>query len=258
MTITSHGPAARRSPVQDALGAAFVLLLCAAVSGCATTAPAAVPASAASEEPPPLFTGVTGDVVDAGTYVVSGFDIPFEITLDDGWTQYEDFALIKDDAVFVSFWSPTHTPAEACDWNGTFQQIEPDADAFLDALVRQTSTSVSDPRGTMVSGYVGWEVEVALEPGIDPADCTRDIACLHSQGSGSCGRYFAHATEQDTIRILDLDGELAILTVGQFHDPGEELRADAWRVFDSIAFQTPSDETGDDEAPARTRTLRPV
>ena len=62
--------------------------------------------------------------VVAGTYVADGFGVPFEITIaEDGWSEFDGFALVKADEGFVSFWSPTHVPGDACGWQATNGEV---------------------------------------------------------------------------------------------------------------------------------------
>ena len=92
-----------------------------------TAQPTATPPSGSLDEPdatelPPLFDG-SPEVV-AGTYVADGFGVPFEITIaEDGWSEFDGFALVKADEGFVSFWSPTHVPGDACGWQATNGEV---------------------------------------------------------------------------------------------------------------------------------------
>jgi hypothetical protein len=64
-------------------------------------------------------------VIDAGTYLVTGYPVPIEITVPDGWVTYDGSGLGKDDPdlpdewdIAVTFWPPpmsrrTHAPGAA-------------------------------------------------------------------------------------------------------------------------------------------------
>ncbi len=74
-----------------------------------------------------------GDL-DAGTYLVTGYTVPFEVTVPDGWETGDGANLFKDDpnhpedgAVFLVFWPGDHVPTDACAWQGALVQVGPTA-----------------------------------------------------------------------------------------------------------------------------------
>lgn len=220
------------------LALAAALLLCAGLSGCtAADSTAAVPTAASSEVPPLPYEGD----LDAGTYLATAFTVPFEITVPDGWSMAFGDLLEKELSpgmgVFLTFPRPTHVPADACAWSGTITQIGPSVDDFVDALATTASTTTTAPADVTSGGFSGVEFALAVESGIDITDCSHDQVCIHSTGSSSCSRYYQTVAQHETYRVFDLDGDRAVVTVGQWEaDVDPALVEEARTVFDSIVF----------------------
>jgi hypothetical protein len=209
-----------------------------ACSAPATTASAPT-ASAASIPPLPQ----NEEELDAGTYLVTGFTVPFSITVPDGWSSF-GWGVLKADAVewkvFVNFQIPTSVPADACAWKGTFAEFEPTPEAFAGVMAAQTSTETSPPVPITMGDYAGVEYDYWIESGVDPLDCDTERLCLWAtDGYSECTRGYEHPTERETDRVLDLNGEFALIAVGQFIDVDPALTAEARAVFDSITFDPP-------------------
>ena len=105
----------------------------------------------------------SGDL-EAGTYLVSSFTEPFEITVPDGWLSDGGEVLFKDDpdhpdelAVAVVFWPTPYVPTDACAWQGNLVEVGPSAEAFVDAMTAQTSTASTPPVEVVVGDYSGFE-----------------------------------------------------------------------------------------------------
>ena len=239
----------RRSRVTHAaysqqVGAAVALLTCIGLAAC-TAAETPSPASTAEARTVAPFPE-SGDI-DAGTYLVTGYTVPFEITVPDGWGTVDGANLFKDDpnhpedgAVFLIFWPADYVPTDACAWQGALVQVDPTAEAFVDAMTAQTSTVSTPPVEVVVGDYSGLEFDHSVESDVDITDCDGGKFCVHSDRAQECGRWYSDPGERETYRVVDLNGERAVIAVGQFHesiDPAltEEARA----VFDSIEFVAP-------------------
>ena len=224
--------------------AAVALLTCIGLAAC-TAAETPTPASTAPARTVAPFPE-SGDL-DAGTYLVTGYTVPFEVTVPDGWETGDGANLFKDDpnhpedgAVFLVLWPGDHVPADACAWRGSLVRAGPTAEEFVDAVTAQTSAASTTPVRVVVGDYSGLEFDHAVESDVDITDCDGGQFCVHSDRAQECGRWYSDPGERETYRVVDLDSEFAVITVGQFYesiDPAltEEARA----VFDSIVFVAP-------------------
>jgi len=93
----------------------------------------------------------------------------------------------------------------------------------------------------MVGDYSGFEFDYAVESGVDITDCDGGKFCVYSESAQDCnGKVYGDAGQRETYRVVNLNGERAVIAVGQSHesmDPAliEEARA----IFDSIKFVRP-------------------
>jgi hypothetical protein len=189
---------------------AIALLACFGLSAC--TAPEA-PSPAATTEArtiPPLPTVPplpdSGDI-DAGTYLVTSFKENFEITVPDGWVSEDGDGLAKDDpdhpdelAVFVGWWPSNHVPTDACAWQGALVEVNPSAQACVDAMTAQTSTASTPPVEVVVGDYSGVEFDHSVEGDVDIKAYDNGQFCVHSGYSNLCTRWYSSAAERETYR----------------------------------------------------------
>jgi hypothetical protein len=185
----------------------------------------------------------SGDI-DAGTYLVTSYTEPFEITVPDGWLSDGGDVLAKDDpdhpdegAVVVGWWPATFVPTDSCAWQGALAEVDPSAEAFVDAMTAQTSTASTQPVEVVVGDYSGFEFDHSIEGDVDITACDRDKFCIHSEFSNECTRWYSTQEERETYRVIDLNGQRALTWVTQFHESiNPELTREARAVFDSIVF----------------------
>jgi hypothetical protein len=226
------------------IGVAVAMLACSGLSACTATEP---PSPASTTEADTIAPFPESGVIDAGTYLVTGYPVPFEITVPDGWVTYDGSGLGKDDPdlpdewdVAVTFWPATHVPTDACAWSGALVQVDPTAKAFVDAMTAQASTVSTPPVKVMVGDYSGIEFDHAVESDVDITDCDGGKLCINSNSAQDCdGREYRNVGEHDTYRAVDLNGECAVIAVGQPHgsiDPA--LTREARAIFDSIVFRS--------------------
>jgi hypothetical protein len=220
------------------LGVAAAILMCAALGACTAAQP---PTPAATEPAAATPLPATNVALDAGTYLVDRFSVPLEVTVPEGWTWAQDAVLRKDvgdtEGVFVWFGYATYVPTNACQWPGTLTEVGPSVQEFADALEAQTSTTMTDAREFSVGGYRGVEFGFAVEGVAALEDCSGAKICIHSEAP-SCTRWYnSSVAQRETYRVLDLDGERAIVTFGEFDDKTQPaLVEEAQGVFDSITF----------------------
>ena len=221
---------------------AIALLACFGLSGCTPTGtPSPPPTSEASDIP---SLPESGDI-DAGTYLFTGFTVPFEITVPDGWSTSDGESMIKDDpdhpdewAVYLTFWPADYVPTDACAWEGALVEIDPSAEAFVEAMTAKTSTASTPPVKVMVGNYSGFEFDHSVEAAVDITACDDDKICIHAVYSYGCSRWYSSVAERETYRVVDLNGKRAVLAVSQLHESiNPELTREARAVFDSIVFR---------------------
>lgn len=239
-------PSLRRSRAAHATrslrgGVAVALLACVGLAAC-TAAEAPSPASTTEAHTVAPFP--EHGVLDPGTYRVTGFPVPFEITVPAGWETFDGTALGKDDPdlpdswnATVTFWPAYYVPTDACAWKGAHVKIDPTVEAFVDAMTAQKSAVSTPPVEVVVGDYSGFEFDHAVESDVDITDCDDGTFCIWSGLAEDCDRGYKDEGERETYRVVDLNGERAMIAAGQSHesiDPAllEEARA----VFDSIEF----------------------
>ncbi|WP_397428218.1 hypothetical protein [Pseudarthrobacter sp. BRE9] len=233
-------------------------------------APSPAPSTEARSVPPlpgsvaPL--PCSGDVgpgcdFDAGTYLVTSFTEPFEITVPDGWSgggrgvgKY-DLDHLDEGAVFVGWWPADYVPTDACAWQDALVKLDPSAEAFVEAMTAQTSTASTPPVKVVVGDYSGFEFDHSVEGDVDITACDRDRFCIHSESSYECSRWYSTHNERETYRVVDLNDQRAVIWVAQYHPLiSPELTREAWvafhppinpeltrearAVFDSIVFKS--------------------
>ena len=227
-------------------------------------APSPAPTAEARSVPPlpgtvpPLPSGRD---IDAGTYLVTSFTEPFEITVPDGWSG-GDLGLGKFDpdhpgegAVFVGWWPADYVSTDACSWVGALVEVDPSAEAFVEAMAAQKSTASTPPVDVVVGDYSGFEFDHSVEGDVDITACDGGKFCIHSESLYDCSRWYSTQNERETYRVVDLNGQRAVIWVVQFHPLiNPELAREAWvafhppinpeltrearAVFDSIVFKS--------------------
>lgn len=206
--------------------------------------------------PPPPESGDTRTVpllpengdIDAGTYLVlvTGYTAPFEITVPDGWSSEDGEVLGKEDpdhpgegAVYVAWWPANYVPTDACAWVGALAEVDRSAEAFVDAMSAQKSTASTPAVKVMVGDYSGFEFDHSVEGDVDITACDGDKFCIHAESAYECSRWYSTQNERETYRVVDLNGQRAVIWVAQYRPPiNPELTREARAVFDSIVFKS--------------------
>jgi hypothetical protein len=225
------------------VGAAVAILACSGLSGCTA---AEAPSPASTTEARTVAPLPESGEIDAGTYSVTAFTVPFEVTVPSGWSSHDGDTLAKYDpdhpgnwSVFLTFWPADYVPTDACAWQGALVEIDPSVEAFVDAMTAQTSTASTPPVEVMVGEYSGVEFDHSVEGVVDITTCDDDKICIRSDMSYICTRWYSSVAERETYRVVDLNGERGVVGVTYFHESiNPELTREARAVFDSIAFGT--------------------
>jgi hypothetical protein len=239
MSMEDKHSDARHARLLRWAGLAAVLLLSPGLGACsAAEGDAVVPAAETTQATPLPLNGT----LEAGTYVVTGFTVPFEVTLPDHWRILDGWRLIRDvdgvRTVFLTFLNPTHVPQDACGWSAPMPAVAPTVEAFTDALAAQDATTTSPATDVEVGGYRGVEFDIWVDEGVNNNDCSGSHVCIYGEGSDNCARWYMSVEERETYRVVDLVGDRAVLSVGQYRsevDPATVKEARA--VFDSIVFR---------------------
>jgi hypothetical protein len=241
-TRAAHATRSRR------VGVGVALLACVGLAACTATEAPSPASTAEADTVAPFPEG--GGVIDAGTYLVTGYSVPFEITVPDGWTTYDGAGLGKDDPdlpdgwdIAVTFWPVTHVTTDACAWKGPPVQIDPTAEAFVEAMAAQASTVSTPAVEVMMGDYAGFEFDHAAESDVDFTNCDDNKLCISSDSAQECnGMSYETVGHRETYRAVDLNGERAVIVLGQPHesiDPA--LTKEARAIFDSIEFVGPDE-----------------
>ena len=223
------------------VGVALALLACAGLTACSATGTPFPASTTAARAAAPLPE--SGEL-DPGTYLVTGFTVPFEITVPDGWesgTWFLSKFPAEDAGVAVNFQPAEYVPTDACAWKGAIVEVDPSPQAFVDAMTAQTSTVTTPAVKVMVGGFPGLEYDHSVESDVDINDCDEGKICLHSDSANNCGRWHSRVTAHETYRVVDLNGERAVIAVLGTGSVDPALTEEARAVFDSIEFVRPDE-----------------
>ncbi|WP_421741537.1 hypothetical protein [Cellulomonas sp.] len=248
-TRRSHATHATRS---RRAGVAVAVLACVSLVACTATEPPSPAASAATAAADTIAPFPQRGDIDAGTYLVTGYPVPFEITVPDGWETFDGASLGKDDPdllpntwdVALFFYPVTYVPTDACAWRGALVQIDPTAEALVDAMSAQASTVSTPAVEVMVGDYAGFEFDHAAESDADVTDCDFAKLCIYSDSAADCnGSWFdtGNVGDSQTYRTVDLNGERAVIAMGSDGAVNPALRTEARATFDSIEFVRPDE-----------------
>ena len=143
--------------------------------------------------------------------------------------------------VYLTFWPAPYVPTDACAWQSTLVQIDPTAEAFVDAMTAQTSTASTPPIEVMAGDYSGFEFDLSMEGDVESSECDSGKLCIYSGSAQECnGRSYQTVGDRETYRVVDLNGERAVIAVGQFDESVDPaLTIEARAIFDSIEFVRP-------------------
>jgi hypothetical protein len=198
------------------------------------------PTTEARTVPPPPESGD----IDAGTYLVpiAGYKEPFQITVPDGWFALDGDSLGKDDPnhpaewdVYLTRWPAKYVAMDAC--RGALSDDGLSAEAFVHAMAAQSSTTSTPPTKILVSNYSGFEFDHSVEGSVDIKACDGGKLCIHSETRSDCSRWYSTQNEHETCRVVDLNGQRAVVAVAHIDETiNPELMREARAVFDSIVF----------------------
>ena len=190
MWTSIRRPRAAQPTRSRQVGVAVALLACVGLAACTATEP---PSPASTVEADTIAPFPETGYIDAGTYLVTGYPVPFEITVPDGWETFDGASLGKDDPDLLNSWNAallfypvTSVPRDACAWKDALVQIDPTAEAFVEAMAAQKSTVTSPAVEVMVGDYAGFEFGHAAKSDVDATNCDDNVICMHSDVAQDC------------------------------------------------------------------------
>ena len=217
-------------------------------------------------EPSPSSSAWTG--IPAGPFVVTGTDVPMQITVDiasPDWVALPEFgAVSKDDdsldapetvGVALLGWAwPAGTGinvyGDPCHWSTTIPETPATTpDEIAAAFAAQASTDATAPVDITVGGFTGKAITLHVPMSFDLPDATREekfadcdedaFAFYGVEGETGHARNAQGAGQIDELWILDVEGSIVILdaTYGPAApaDLVEELRT----LAESATFEAP-------------------
>ena len=137
--------------------------------------------------------------LDPGTYLVTGFTVPFEITVPDGWESggWFLFKALSEAGVAVNFQVTGYVPTDACAWKGAIvevvRRLKPSSLRWQRRLRRDHAC-----RRNHVGGFPGFEFDYSVESVVDINDCD-EAKHLPPFGLGDqCARGHGGVNEHET------------------------------------------------------------
>jgi hypothetical protein len=234
LDTSSRTESHRKRPV---LLLAAAVLVAAALIGVAlvalrddATSPADQLATAA-----PLFASPYGSLLAPGTYAVDMVDgaavTPFLVTVGEGWSTYEGWALTKGDGQIITLSRPGRVPLDACqpdagDHPGPLTTVA----GLLAALHSQAGwVDVTDPVDRSVDGRTGKAFDRAV-----PADICGCAPEFTGWAGPWGGTSYYPARDRETVWVLDLDGTPVVIETRLNTGQPPEAAAEMADILDSV------------------------
>jgi len=227
----------------------LVLGLCLFAAGCGVDAkPSASPvagqptvasstaltadASAAAAEPPNLFN--SGPEVPPGTYSVDSFDVPIKITVPAGWSTWMDMGLDGPDSSYLTFYTVQDVYLDACNWAAGKAGIGPTVDDLVIGLLGQKNLQTTTPQPLNIDGYTG--VELVTTSQSDYTSCYTGTFAVWTLPTSPANLQITmdKPGEVRTVRILDLNGDRAVIVSGSWGTPTAATDAQIDEMIASI------------------------
>ncbi len=137
------------------------------------------------------------------------FEIPEGFSSIGGWVIFDED---PQGGGGVGYWTVSEVVRQPCDPLSNANAIDAGntVEELVAAFQRQRRTRMSEPVPVTVDGYQGLSLELRVPKGIDFAACP-DYNVWESDPAGA--RYMGAPGEFDRLWILDVDGEVVVLTV---------------------------------------------
>lgn len=82
---------------------------------------------------------------------------------------------------------------------GALVRIDPTAEAFVDAMMAQTSTASTAPDEVVMGDYSGFEFDHSVEGDVTFGACDGGKFCVHSDSADECGCWYSTKEERETL-----------------------------------------------------------
>jgi hypothetical protein len=204
-----------------------------------------VPGETVAPTATPVELPDTTGELSPGTYFVEKPAVtPARFTLEvpAGWETIDGTFLgkIKDRAFYVALspWVVDQVYTDPCQWVTAELEppLGPSVDDLATALADQVGRDATTPTDVMLGGYPGKMVELSVPDDFDVTTCDNEEFRMW-RSLGSAGGYNYGPGQQDTVYIIDVDGER--LVIHAMHTPiaSEGDIAELQAIVDSIRIE---------------------
>ena len=209
--------------------------------GSATPSPAPSATPQATEVPRLPGSGA----LQAGTYQL-GTGPTFLVTVPSGWVSVDGTSLRKnvdrpDELALHTFPAEVLVFADACESEGTTEEIGPTSEDLIAALEAQANSKISDPVDVTVAGLPGKRFEISAPAGLDLQGCS--IESLQIWVDVTQSNYLAGigGSEVATAYVADTpEGRLLLVPNPGAGTPGDVAELNAIVASIQVAGPTPT------------------
>lgn len=156
-------------------------------------------------------------------------DVPERFSSIDGWVIFDED---PRGGGGVGYWTISEVFPDPCGDSAPVA-VGPRVEDVVAGLRRQQRTRISEPIPVEVDGHRGLSLELRVPEGIDFTSC-RGYDLWESDPGG--GRYMSAAGEFDRLWVLDVEGEVVVLTVTANTDVPEAALQRLTAMVESAQF----------------------
>ena len=162
-------------------------------------------------------------------------DIPFTMTVPDGWNDDEGWGVLKGEpAVGLLFQEVSNTYTDSCPSVALDPPVGPTVDDLAAVWADLPTFNATTPTDITVDGFAGKLVEFT-SPDYDEADCAYgDFMLLEGVDTPGDGYWVQGPNQTHQLRILDIDGTRVVIASIWYPDTSAQDRADIDAMVDSI------------------------
>jgi len=223
------------------------------------TAVALLASACTANAMPPTALGATPQAMPSGTEDLKAgtyaFDPLFDasgkpfpnvlITVPDGWTSYEGFAVQSNVGTpresAVSIWNVVDVYANGCQWLGPMIHPGATVDELATVLAARPLRNATAPVAVSLGGYQGKYLEWSVPADANFSDCaggmfkswTGVVGNRDQQGD----RYQQGPGQVDQLWILDVEGHRLVVDATYMPGATQQDRAELAEVVNSIVFK---------------------
>jgi hypothetical protein len=178
----------------------------------------------------------SGPDVAPGTYSVNNFAVPIEITVPAGWTTWQDMGLDGPDSSYLTFFTVNDVYLDACNWMAGKAGIGPTVDDLVAGLFSQKGLQTTTPQPLNIDGFTGVELVISSPADLDYQSCYTGTFAVWTLPTTPANFQVTmdKPGEQRTVRILDLNGDRAVIVSGSWGTPTAATDAQIQQMVDSL------------------------